>query len=141
MSNSVGIAVTAEPLPSSRAVVPRAPTRPDLLPRPPASETAAQRQGRPTSLQARPAEQEADGSGAGKQPPRTPPAGGRPQAPPLAASAGFLAQVLAQAPDGRSESALQRHRDGPGLGSSAYRRAGGEPPLYPEAATLFRLSV
>jgi hypothetical protein len=39
-------------------------------------------------------------------------------------------------PDG-----LQRHRDGAALGSDAYRRAGGQPPVYPTSAIVFRLAV
>lgn len=145
MSNFVGIAVTAEP-PPSRAVVPRAPNRPARSLPAFTTETVAQRQGRPARFQTRPVQRETDGSGAGKQPARPPlasQADRQHQAPRLTAapSAGYLAQVLAQTPDGKSEGPLQRHRDGPSLGSSAYRRAGGEPPIYPDAATLVRLTV
>ena len=146
MSNSPGIAVTAEPLPPSRAVVSRAPGRPTLPPPALTTETVAQRQGRPTRFQVRAAQPETDGSGAGKRPAQQlqkarAAAQHQTPRPSQAASAGFLAQVLAQAQDGKSESPLQHHRDGPDLGSSAYRRAGGEPPIYPEAATRFRLAV
>ncbi len=146
MSNSAGIALTTEPLPSSRAVVPRAPTRPALPPRAFATDTVAHRQGRPARSQAQPVQQETDGSGAGKPPARPPlaPTSNRQQQAPRpapASSAGYLAQMLAQAPDGKSEGPLRHHRDGPGLGSAAYRRAGGEPPVYPEAAKLVRLTV
>ncbi|RMD64617.1 MAG: hypothetical protein D6826_02035 [Alphaproteobacteria bacterium] len=76
------------------------------------------------------------------------------------ASAAFLAQAFAQdldrdaspdagrsadldGPTGRSVSALllAEHRDGPGLGAAAYRRAGAHPPLYSEQPTVFRMSI
>lgn len=146
MSSSVGIAVTAEPQPPSRAIVPRAPNR--SAPSPPAfaTETVAQRQGRPARSQARPVQRETEGSGAGKQPARQPLASPPDRQQPApgfspATSAAYLAQALGQAPDEGSEGPLQRHRDRPSLGSGAYRRAGGEPPIYPEAARLVRLTV
>ena len=58
---------------------------------------------------------------------------------PSGASAGFMAQVLNQAWGGGPSAGLPGHLDGALLGSDAYRRAGGEPALYPTGATLFRL--
>jgi hypothetical protein len=58
---------------------------------------------------------------------------------PSGASAGFMTQVLGQALGGEVSAGLPGHRDGAALGSDAYRRAGGEPALYPTGATLFRL--
>lgn len=60
--------------------------------------------------------------------------------PPLS-SAGFAAQLLGQdddvGPEGRgSVSELEHHRV-----SNAYRRSGGEPPLFPESAAVFSLAV
>jgi hypothetical protein len=143
MSNSAGIAIAGEPLPPSRAVVPRAPHPPP--PQSLSTDAPSQRRGRSLGFQARPARQETGGSGPGRRPAQAPAA--RPavesHAPRHAskAAAGYLAQLLAQAGDGPDEGPLQRHRDGPSLGSAAYRRAGGEPAVYPEAATLFRLAV
>jgi hypothetical protein len=36
---------------------------------------------------------------------------------------------------------LQHHRDGPAKGSDAYRRAGGEPEVFPTGPTVFRMAV
>lgn len=52
----------------------------------------------------------------------------------------FLVQILGQnlnAPAG----ALSEHRDGPALGSDAYRRAGAEPEPYPDRPAIFRVAV
>jgi hypothetical protein len=58
---------------------------------------------------------------------------------PSGASTGFMTQVLGQVLGGEFSAELPGHRDGAVLGSDAYRRAGGEPALYPTGATLFRL--
>jgi hypothetical protein len=50
-----------------------------------------------------------------------------------------MAQVLNQTWGSGPSAGLPDHRDGAVLGSDAYRRAGGEPALYPTGATLFRL--
>ncbi len=57
------------------------------------------------------------------------------------AATGFLAQVLGQAAESGAHGPLAGHRDGPTLGSEAYRRAGGEPALYSPEPALFRLAV
>ncbi len=52
----------------------------------------------------------------------------------------FLVQILGQnlnAPAG----AISEHRDGPALGSDAYRRAGAEPEPYPDRPAIFRVAV
>ncbi|MFQ5775932.1 MAG: hypothetical protein ACE5GS_15535 [Kiloniellaceae bacterium] len=59
---------------------------------------------------------------------------------PLGASARFLIQVLAQ-DLGPPAGPLAQHRDGAVLGSDAYRRAGGQPPLYSQRPTVFRITV
>ena len=56
-------------------------------------------------------------------------------------SAGFLTQILGQAAGFDGPEALQRHRDGPARGSDAYRRAGGEPEVFPTGPTVFRMAV
>ena len=56
-------------------------------------------------------------------------------------STSFVAQVLGQYSETVGFGALGRHRDAPELGSHAYRRAGGEPALYPANAALIRLAV
>lgn len=56
------------------------------------------------------------------------------------AVAQFLAQMLNQ-DIGPIDTALAEHRDGPALGSTAYRRAGAEPPVYSEQPMLFRVSA
>ena len=56
-------------------------------------------------------------------------------------SAGFLTQILGQATDVDRPEGLQRHRDGPAKGSDAYRRAGGEPVVFPKGPTVFRMAV
>jgi len=56
-------------------------------------------------------------------------------------SAGFLTQVLGQVAGFDGPEALQRHRDGPAKGSDAYRRAGGEPEVFPTGPTVFRMAV
>ncbi len=50
------------------------------------------------------------------------------------------AQALALA-DEPDTAALARRRDGPALGSLAYRQAGGEPVLYSQEPTIFRVAV
>ncbi len=57
------------------------------------------------------------------------------------ASLPFVAQVLGQASGPRADQALLHHRDGPGRGSEAYRRAGGEPALYRSDPALFRIAI
>jgi hypothetical protein len=39
------------------------------------------------------------------------------------------------------DNTLDRHRDGPALGSSLYQRAGGAPRILPSDATFLRLAV
>lgn len=58
---------------------------------------------------------------------------------PTAAST-FIAQQLGQESRSTSDHALLPLRAA-GLGSDAYRRAGGEPPVYGDRPVLFRLSV
>jgi len=55
-------------------------------------------------------------------------------------SSSFLAQVLGQ-DLGPAGNIVALHRDGPALGSDAYRRAGGEPAIYSEEPRLLRLAV
>lgn len=52
----------------------------------------------------------------------------------------FLAQVLSQKL-GPAGTVVALHRDGPSLGSDAYRRAGGEPVIYSEQPQLLRIAV
>ncbi len=52
----------------------------------------------------------------------------------------FLVQILGQNLNA-SAGALSEHRDGPALGSDAYRRAGAEPEPYPEEPAIFRVAV
>jgi hypothetical protein len=67
---------------------------------------------------------------------------GLPRALPYGGAApGFVAQILGQASGPQPDQPLARHRDGPVLGSAAYRRAGGEPALYRSDPALFRLAV
>jgi hypothetical protein len=60
---------------------------------------------------------------------------------PAGTPATFMAQVLGQTGDRTEGSVVREHRDGPALGSTAYRRAGGEPAIFPSDATLLRLAV
>ncbi len=62
--------------------------------------------------------------------------------PPLSnPSAGFLTQILDQAAAFTEPGGLRQDRDGPAKGSDAYRRAGGEPAVYPTSPTVFRIAV
>lgn len=62
--------------------------------------------------------------------------------PPLSnPSAGFLTQILGQATAFTEPDELRQDRDGPAKGSNAYRRAGGEPAVYPTDPTVFRFAV
>lgn len=56
------------------------------------------------------------------------------------ASSGFLVQVIGQG-RGPVPRPLAQHRDAAVLGSEAYRRAGGQPPLYSDQPTVFRITV
>ncbi len=56
------------------------------------------------------------------------------------ATSGFLAQILGQNP-GSTTNIVALHRDGPTLGSEAYRRAGGEPTYYSEQPRILRIAV
>ncbi len=56
------------------------------------------------------------------------------------ATSKFLAQVLGQDP-GSSTDVVVLHRNGPTLGSDAYRRAGGEPTYYSEHPRVLRIAV
>lgn len=57
-------------------------------------------------------------------------------------SSPFMAQLIAQDP-GVPEAVvdLSGHRDGPAMGSDAYRRIGATPPLYSEEPAYFRIAV
>ncbi|MFQ6018066.1 MAG: hypothetical protein ACE5KF_07700 [Kiloniellaceae bacterium] len=68
------------------------------------------------------------------------PGAGPPRDPSNSPSSHFLVQMLGQKL-GPSARLLTQHRDGPVLGSDAYRRAGGEPALYTDQATVFRIAV
>ncbi len=147
MSNlPAAVQTSVHPSPT-RALAPAAPAREgrsaDVL----RSQTVSQRQDAPARFRARTAPEEARGSRAGPRsasaPPDSPPQApdGRRAGAPFAAATSFVAQVLGQAPEEEIESPLLRHRDGPSLGSEAYRRAGGDPPVYTEAPSLFRLAV
>jgi len=61
-------------------------------------------------------------------------------APSPGASSGFLAQFLAQA-GAEAGNAQPRHQGVSAQGSEAYRRAGGQPPLYSEEPIFIRLDV
>lgn len=61
-------------------------------------------------------------------------------APAFVGSSLFLAQVLSQ-DLGPAATVVALHRDGPTLGSDAYRRAGGEPVIYSEQPQLLRIAV
>lgn len=52
----------------------------------------------------------------------------------------FLVQVLGQDP-GQPAHGLTGHRDAAALGSEAYRRAGGAPPVFPEDPAVLRISA
>jgi hypothetical protein len=79
------------------------------------------------------------GQGSGRQAPvRTPAAG---HVPLQAGSVAFLTQLLGQASETAQAHAVLGHRDGPSLGSEAYRRAGGEPALYRSDPALFQIAV
>ncbi len=53
----------------------------------------------------------------------------------------YLAQLLGQEGEARDGSPVTEHRDGPLLGTEAYRRAGADPLLYSEDPEIFRLAV
>ena len=53
----------------------------------------------------------------------------------------YLAQLLGQEGAARDGSPVTEHRDGPLLGTEAYRRAGADPLLYSEDPEVFRLAV
>jgi hypothetical protein len=61
-------------------------------------------------------------------------------APAFVGSSLFLAQVLSQ-DLGPAGAVVALHRDGPTLGSDAYRRAGGEPVIYSEQPHVLRIAV
>lgn len=142
MSNLPAAVQSTAPLPAARALAPAVQGRVGSARVIPA-ESAAARPGASNGFKARPAQPEARGTGSDARPAAPGDAlrdrEGRGAG--FAAATGFLAQVLGQAPDPEAESPLLRHRDGPSLGSQAYRRAGGEPPVYSEAPNLIRLSV
>ncbi len=56
-------------------------------------------------------------------------------------AAGFLTQILGQTAGSEGAQGLRHNRDGPTKGSDAYRRAGGEPAVYPSSPTVFRIAV
>ena len=60
---------------------------------------------------------------------------------PMAGSLRFLAQVFGQESGHRDAAPLVGHRDGPNLGSQAYRRAGADPEFYSEDSALIRFAV
>ena len=60
---------------------------------------------------------------------------------PMVGSIGFLAQVFGQESGLRDPTPLGGHRDGPSLGSRAYRRAGADPELYSEDSALIRFAA
>ena len=53
----------------------------------------------------------------------------------------YLAQLLGQEGEARDGGPVTEHRDGPLLGTEAYRRAGADPLLYSGDAEVFRLAV
>lgn len=96
-------------------------------PRPESERSQSQRQSPRTAAAPDPAGAQ---SGATARAPARP-AGSTPQ---------FLTQVFGQ-DMAHDADALARRRNGPALGSLAYRRAGGEPVLYSQEPAIFRVAI